>query len=107
MINLLVSNGPGCEVDHKMVLIWFKSAPEPPECVCTELCVLYHKLTKHPHITGRGEASEVDGFWGHPLDRQPSDRRCKEMRDVLWSTFFMFPFFMLFTSLSILTRIHV
>lgn len=41
-----------------------------------------HKLTKHPDITGCGETSEVDGFRGHPLDRQPSNRRCKEMGDV-------------------------
>lgn len=26
-------------------------------------------LTKHPDITGRGEASKVDGFRGHPFDR--------------------------------------
>lgn len=54
--------------------------------------LVYHKLTKHPDIAGCGETSEVDGFWGHPLDRQPSNRRCKEMGDIgiLWSTFFIF-----------------
>lgn len=39
-------------------------------------------LTKHPDITGCGETSEVNGFWSHPLDRQPTNRRCKDKGDI-------------------------
>lgn len=35
-------------------------------------------LTKHPNVTGCGETSEVNGLWSHPLDGQPSYRRCKK-----------------------------
>lgn len=33
-------------------------------------------LTKHPNITRRGEAPEVYGLGGHPLDREPRHRSC-------------------------------
>lgn len=46
-------------------------------CTCTRLI----SLTKHPHIAGGGEPSEVDGLWSHPLDRQPGNRGCREMAD--------------------------
>lgn len=37
--------------------------------------------TKHPDITGRREASEVDGLGGHPLDGEASDRCWRERQD--------------------------
>lgn len=47
----------------------------------THVCAGFMWLTKHPHIAGCGEPSEVDGLWSHPLDGQPGNRGCREMAD--------------------------
>lgn len=45
------------------------------------VCTRFMWLTKHPHVAGCGEPSEVDGLWSHPLDGQPGNRGCREMAD--------------------------
>ena len=35
---------------------------------------LPHANAEHPDVAGCGETPEVDGFWGHPFDRQLSLR---------------------------------
>ncbi len=36
---------------------------------CGNLSIFFYSLTEHPHITGHGEASEVNRFRSHPFDR--------------------------------------